>query len=140
MRQKPCYIVLYMRQQEKEGRRNGFSFSAADQDHAVSDAECWEARGLDVDRAARGAYHVRTEWCPDDGGDPGDGALLYVTFKAFACAGGGEPGGVVAASCKVSVLRAWDAEALGSMPGVSSGAGAAAAGGCRALPRVQAGV
>lgn len=126
-----------MRQQEKEGRRNGFSFSVADQDHAGGDAECWEARGLDVDRAARGAYHVRTEWCPDDGGDPGDGDLLYVTFKAFACAGGREPGGVVAASLEVSVLRAWDAEALGSMSGVSSGAGAAAAGGCGALPRVR---
>ena len=124
----------------KEGRRNGFSFSAADQDHAGGDAECREARGLDVDRAARGAYHVRTEWCPDDGGDPGDGDLLYVAFKAFACAGGGEPGGVVAASFEVSVLRAWDAEALGSMSGVSSGAGAAAAGGCGALPRVRAGV
>lgn len=33
-----------------------------------------------------------------------------------------------------------DAEALGSMSGVSSGAGAAAAGGCGALPRVRAGV
>ena len=106
MRQKPCYIVLCMRQQEKEGRRNGFSVSAADQDHAGSDAECREARGLDVDRAARGAYHVRTEWCPDDGGDPGDGDLLYVAFKAFAGAGGGEPGGVVAASFEVSVLWA----------------------------------
>lgn len=140
MRQKPCYIVLYMRQKEKEGRRNGFSFSAADQDHAGRDAECWEARGLDVDRAARGAYHVRTEWCPDDGGDPGDGDLLYVAFKAFAGAGGGEPGGVVAASCKVSVLRAWDAEALGSMSGVSSGAGAAAARGCCALPELRTSV
>ena len=140
MRQKPCYIVLCMRQQEKEGRRNGFSVSAADQDHAGSDAECREARGLDVDRAARGAYHVRTEWCPDDGGDPGDGDLLYVAFKAFAGAGGGEPGGVVAASLEVSVLRAWDAEALGSMPGMSSSVGAAAAGGCGALPRVRAGV
>lgn len=40
----------------------------------------------------------------------------------------------------MSVLRAWDAEALGSMSGVSSGAGAAAAGGCGALPRVRAGV
>lgn len=33
-----------------------------------------------------------------------------------------------------------DAEALGPMSGVSSGAGAAAAGGCGALPRVRAGV
>lgn len=124
----------------KEGRRDGFSFSAANQDHAGGDAECREARGLDVDRAARGAYHVRTEWRPDDGGDPGDGDLLYVTFEAFAGAGGGEPGGVVTASLEVSVLRAWDAEALGSMPGMSSSAGAAAAGGCGALPRVRAGV
>lgn len=98
-------------------------------------------RGVSTSIGRRGgAYHVRTEWCPDDGGDPGDGDLLYVAFKAFACAGGGEPGGVVAASFKVSVLRAWDAEALGSMSGVSSGAGAAAAGGCGALPRVRAGV
>ena len=134
------YTLEDMRQQAKEGRRNGFSVSAADQDHAGRDAECREARGLDVDRAARGAYHVRTEWCPDDGGDPGDGDLLYVAFKAFACAGGGEPGGVVAASFEVSVLRAWDAEALGPMSGVSSGAGAATAGGCGALPRVRAGV
>ena len=66
--------------------------------------------------------------------------LLYVAFKAFAGAGGGEPGDVVAASFKVSVLRAWDAEALGSVSGVSSGAGAAAAGGCGALPGLRAGV
>ena len=124
----------------KEGGRNGISFSAADQDHAGGDAECREARGLDVDRAARGACDVRTEWRADDGGDPGDGDLLHVACKAFACAGGGEPGGVVAASLEVSVLRAWDAEALGSMSGVSSGAGAAAAGGCCALSRVRAGV
>ena len=52
----------------------------------------------------------------------------------------GAPGGVVAASLEVSVLRAWDAEALGSMSGMSSSAGAAAAGGCGALPRVRAGV
>ena len=140
MRQNGTVFVLCVRQQEKEGRRNGFSFSAADQDHAGGDAECREARGLDVDRAARGAYHVRTEWCPDDGGDPGDGDLLYVTVKAFAGAGGGEPGGVVAASLEVSVLRAWDAEALGSMSGVSSGTGSAAAGGCGALPGLRAGV
>ena len=129
-----------MRQKEKEGRRNGFSFSAADQDPAGGDAECREARGLDVDRTARGACDDREKWHTDDGRDPGDGDLLYVAFKAFAGAGGGEPGGVLAASRKVSVLRAWDAEALGSMPGVSSGAGAAAAGGCCALQRVRAGV
>ena len=140
MRQNSTVFVLCVRQQEKEGRRNGFSFSAADQDHAGGDAECREARGLDVDWAARGAYHVRTEWCSDDGRDPGDGDFLYVTFKAFEGAGGREPGGVVAVSFEVSVLRAWDAEALGSMSGVSSGAGAAAAGGCGALPRVRAGV
>ena len=129
-----------MRQQEKEGRRNGISFSAADQDHAGGDAECREARGLDVVWAARGACDDREKRGADDGRDPGDGDLLYVTVKAFAGAGGGEPGGVVAASLEVSVLRAWDAEALGSMPGMSSSAGAAAAGGCGALPRVRAGV
>lgn len=69
-----------MRQKEKEGRRNGFSFSAADQDHAGSDAECREARGLDVDRTARGAYHVRTEWCPDDGEIPGTG-ISYTSLS-----------------------------------------------------------
>lgn len=57
-------------------------------------------------------------------GIPGTGISLYVAFKAFAGAGG----------------RSQDAEALGPMSGVSSGAGAAAAGGCGALPRVRAGV
>lgn len=134
------FCLMYETTGERRQKTWVFVFSGGSRSCREGDAECREARGLDVDRAARGAYHVRTEWCPDDGGDPGDGNLLYVAFKAFACAGGGEPGGVVAASCKVSVLRAWDAEALGSMPGVSSGAGAAAAGGCGALPRVRAGV
>lgn len=41
---------------------------------------------------------------------------------------------------KPSEAGSRDAEALGPMSGVSSGAGAAAAGGCGALPRVRAGV
>ena len=70
-------------------------------------------------------------------GIPGTG-ISYTSLSKSSHAP--EAGGVVAASCKVSVLRAWDAEALGSMSGVSSGAGAAASGGCCALPRVRAGV
>lgn len=93
-------------------------------------------RGVSTSIGRRGAHitfgqnGVRTTV-----GIPGTG-LSYTSLSKPSHA----PGGVVAASCKVSVLRAWDAEALGSMSGVSSGAGAAAAGGCGALPRVRAGV
>ncbi len=96
-------------------------------------------RGVSTSFGRRGAHvtigqnGVRTTV-----GIPGTGDLLHVACEAFAGAGGGEPGGVVAASLEVSVLRAWDAEALGSMPGMSSSAGAAAAGGCGALPGVRA--
>ena len=48
------FYLMYETTGERR-QKNGFSFSAADQDHAGSDAECREARGLDVDRAARGA-------------------------------------------------------------------------------------
>lgn len=95
-------------------------------------------RGVSTSIGRRGAHitfgqnGVRTTV-----GIPGTG-ISYTSLSKPSNAP--EAGDVVAASFKVSVLRAWDAEALGSVSGVSSGAGAAAAGGCGALPGLRAGV
>ncbi len=117
----------------KRGKRHGTEISAADQDPSRGDFECEQERGEYVHRDAGRACDFGEEWCADHGGDSRDWDFLYyrveghvLFFAGVGCSG-------LALFEILSVLRAWDAEALGGLPGLSPCAGAAASGGLDAV-------